>query len=64
MPRLKNNPPYEHNEIVKWFAQLYGVKDDLAIRYFAYARMLSNKSSDPFLIFDPQTREWHGVKTQ
>jgi hypothetical protein len=62
MPRLKNDPPYEHNEIVKWFATLYGVKDDLGLRYFTYAKILSNKSANPFLVFDRQTREWHGTK--
>jgi len=63
MPRLTNKPPYENNEIVKWFANLYGVKDDLAIRYFGNARRQSSKSCEPFLLFDPRTGEWHGVKT-
>jgi hypothetical protein len=68
MPRMKNLPPYDSNEITKWFSELYGCDQPRAAKHFDAARILSTNSfrDNPdkwpqFLIFDHQTGEWHGA---
>jgi hypothetical protein len=69
MPRLRNHPPYDDNEIVRWFAEIYGVQKPIAQQYFNEARSqlrtIKNLKKPrtyafEFLIFDPVTLEWHG----
>ena len=67
MPRMRNLPPYNSNEIVLWFSQLYQCSLKRAERHFESARCLSRQSAKanpekwpPFLLFDHTTGEWHG----
>lgn len=67
MPRMRNLPPYDSNEIVKWFAELYQCDIGSGRRHFERARSLSARSfrANPekwpaFLVFDQDSKEWHG----
>jgi hypothetical protein len=44
MPRMKNLPPYDSNEITKWFSELYGCDQPRAAKHFDAARILSTNS--------------------
>jgi hypothetical protein len=68
MPRLRNLPPYDANEIAMWFAELYRCDTPTGEWHFVNARGLSAKSAKanpvkwpPFLVFDHETGEWHGA---
>jgi hypothetical protein len=68
MPRMRNLEPYASNEIAKWFARLYDCDEPTGRWHFDSARSLSRKGAkaDParwpaFLVFDHDTREWHGI---
>jgi hypothetical protein len=70
MPRLRNLPPYESNEIARWFAELYQCDAPTGRKLFDVARSLLFKAAKadpekwpPFLLFDPLTNEWHGNDT-
>jgi hypothetical protein len=70
MPRMRNLPPYELNEIVRWFSKLYRCDLPTGARHFRNARILSAQTAKnnptkwpPFLLFDHETGEWHGVET-
>jgi hypothetical protein len=70
MPRMRNLPPYDANLICAWFAGLYGVSLKRGQKHFQAAASLSRSSAKAnpqkwpqFLVFDPVTREWHGVDT-
>jgi hypothetical protein len=60
MPRLRNLPPYESNDIAEWFAHVYRCDTPAGRKLFDKARVLSRRA-EPFLVFDRTTREWHGV---
>lgn len=67
MPRMRNLPPYDANEIVRWFAELYQCDLPAGRKHFAKAASLSAAAAKanptkwpPFLLFDKNTREWHG----
>src|SRR5258705_9664783 len=71
MPRMKNSPPYDSNEIVHWFAQLYQCDLKQGQKHFGPAGVLSRHSAKhnsekwpPFLLFDHGTGEWHGADTR
>ena len=64
MPRLRNLPPYESNDIVRWFAKQSAFDIPTAYKFWQRARGWSKHSKRPCLIFDPKTRQWHGVATQ
>jgi hypothetical protein len=70
MPRMRNVAPYDGNDIAFWFAAIYHCTPEEGRKHFEKARALSAQASKadpikwpPFLIFDPVTREWHGVET-
>ena len=67
MPRMQNLPPYETNEIVRWFANLYQCDIAQGQKLFERAKALSYGAAKadpekwpPFLLFDSVTKEWHG----
>lgn len=69
MPRMRNLPPYDSNEISGWFSELYQCDLATGARHFHNAIVLSSQSAKadpgkwpPFLIFDQDTREWHGAE--
>ncbi len=71
MPRMQNLPPYDSNRIAAWFAELYQCDVATGARRFNQATSLSSQSAKanpekwpPFLIFDHDTREWHGADTR
>jgi hypothetical protein len=64
MPPLANLPPYDNNEIVRWFANRYCVTLKEARRLFQNAETQSSKSRHPFLIYDRKRKLWHGVNHQ
>jgi hypothetical protein len=68
MPRMRNLSPYDSNEIVRWFSELYQCDLATGARHFRNARILSAQAAradpikwPPFLVFDHDTREWHGA---
>ena len=61
MPPLANLPPYDDNEIVRWFAVKYNVTLKEGERLFRNAATQSAKSKEPFLIYDHTHKLWHGV---
>jgi hypothetical protein len=63
MPRLRNLPPYHSNDIVQWFARESGMDIPEAHKCWEQARDWSKHSKHPCLIFDRETREWHGLAT-
>jgi hypothetical protein len=70
MPRMRNLPPYDSNEIVQWFATLYGCSLEQGRYHWESAKKLSYRTAKadpgkwpPFLIFDHETREFHGADT-
>lgn len=64
MPPLSNLPPYNDNEIVRWFAARYNVTFTEAKRLWDNARSQSTKSRHPFLIYDRERKLWHGINYQ
>jgi hypothetical protein len=67
MPRMRNLPPYDSNQIAVWFAQLYQVEIKQGARLFHHAISASREAAKanpeqwpPFLLFDQATRQWHG----
>jgi hypothetical protein len=62
MPALSNSPPYDDNEVSRWFAKRYFVTLTEAKRLFDNARSQSAKSRHPFLAYDRERKLWHGVK--
>lgn len=64
MPPLRNLPPYEDNEIVRWFANRYCVTLKEARRLFSNAETQSARSAQPFLIYNRKLKLWHGVDHQ
>src|SRR5258708_37470828 len=70
MPRMRNLPPYDSNEIVQWFSKLYQCNLEQGRRHWENAKSLSCKSAKAnptkwpaFLLFDHETQEWHGADT-
>jgi hypothetical protein len=68
MPRMRNLPPYDSNEIAEWSSELYQCNTATGAWHFHNAIVLSRKSAKanpekwpPFLLFDQETREWHGT---
>lgn len=60
MPPLANLPPYDDNEIVRWFAQRFSVTLKEGRRLWDNARTQSNKSHRKFLFYDPNLKLWSG----
>ena len=68
MPRMRNLPPYDCNQICFWFAVEFQTCCLKAARkHFEAAQALSRRSfqANPikyprFLLFDQRTHEWHG----
>jgi hypothetical protein len=70
MPRLRNAAPYDSNEIVRWFSNLYQCSLKEGQCHWDNARVLSRVSEKAapakwpaFLLFDQETREWRGADT-
>jgi hypothetical protein len=64
MPPLPNLPPFDDNEIVRWFAHRYNVTLKEGQHLFDRARIASSRSPIPFLIYDRDQKLWHGINVK